>query len=357
MARAAAILAAGWLGAATVAAAAPVPVDAAFVAKQVEVSKLSSDLSAMRGVGSADRAQALEARQAFLASLLGGKRDLNQLATLLPRASSNDLATARDLIGAKRGKPVADPFRDIESQQLALVDKTADSVESRVNDTTQMIRKLGLDPSRFAAPGGVGGPYVAVRADADPKFNTLYQSWSKLAALQEAVASIPSYVPVKSYSYTSNFGVRSDPFNGGAAMHAGVDMAGTMGEPIYAAANGVVGTAGRMNGYGNLVELEHGKGIATRYGHLSAILVHAGDQVKQGQLIARMGSTGRSTGTHLHYEIRVDGRAVNPRPYLEASAYMLAAQAQGPKLAAPAGPYFEPVSDDVSVTAGWTTGL
>jgi murein DD-endopeptidase MepM/ murein hydrolase activator NlpD len=135
-------------------------------------------------------------------------------------------------------------------------------------------------------------------------------------------------MPVKDYRYTSSFGFRYDPFTGGSAMHAGVDMAGAHGEPIYAAASGTVLQAGRSGGYGNLVELSHGKGIDTRYGHLSAILVKPGDHVEKGQLIGRMGSTGRSTGTHLHYEVRVDGQAVNPRPFLEASAYVLAAQAE-----------------------------
>jgi murein DD-endopeptidase MepM/ murein hydrolase activator NlpD len=105
-------------------------------------------------------------------------------------------------------------------------------------------------------------------------------------------------------------------------------MAGAHGEPIYAAASGRIITAGRQGGYGNLVEIEHGKGLATRYGHLSQILVTSGATVKQGQLIGRMGSTGRSTGTHLHYEVRIDGRPVNPRPYLEASAFVLAAQSR-----------------------------
>ncbi len=92
---------------------------------------------------------------------------------------------------------------------------------------------------------------------------------------------------------------------------------------------GTVSLAGWSGAYGNCVEVAHGKGLATRYGHLSAILVHPGETVHQGDVIARMGSTGRSTGTHLHYEVRIDGRAVNPRPYLDASNYVLAAQHRG----------------------------
>ena len=118
--------------------------------------------------------------------------------------------------------------------------------------------------------------------------------------------------------------MRSDPFRGTAAMHAGVDIPGPLGTPIYATADGVVGRAERAGGYGNLVELEHGKGIQTRYGHLSKLLVEPNTRVTRGQLIGLMGSTGRSTGSHLHYEVRIDGRAVNPIPFLTSGDAMLA---------------------------------
>jgi murein DD-endopeptidase MepM/ murein hydrolase activator NlpD len=126
---------------------------------------------------------------------------------------------------------------------------------------------------------------------------------------------------------TSSFGVRSDPFKGGRAMHAGLDISGPIGTPIYATADGIVGRAEWANGYGNLVELEHGKGIQTRFGHLSKILVQPMTRVKRGDLIALMGSTGRSTGSHLHYEVRIDGHAVNPLPFLQSTDYLLNIQA------------------------------
>ena len=110
-------------------------------------------------------------------------------------------------------------------------------------------------------------------------------------------------------------------------MHAGIDLAGPIGTPIYATADGVVTDAGYNNGgYGNLVKIDHGRGIETRYGHLSAILVSPGQRVTRGQQIARMGSTGRSTGSHLHYEVRIDGRAVNPIPFMKSTDYLLAMQ-------------------------------
>ena len=105
------------------------------------------------------------------------------------------------------------------------------------------------------------------------------------------------------------------------------NLAGPSGTPVYATADGTVGRAGwNSGGYGNLVEVNHGRGIETRYGHLSQILVSPGQQVKRGQLIARMGSTGRSTGSHLHYEVRIDGKAVNPIPFMQGNDYLLAVQ-------------------------------
>lgn len=350
----------GWLGVATANMIAGSSVtDVQLAAKQAQlaaltsqVSSMKSDVSALKG-DVATTAAKIEARQQFLASLLGGKRDLAQLAAMLPRADAggDSLRAAAELLPVnvkrnKRGKvevfdsalaeaSVLEPFRKLESQQLAFVDTATNAAQARLKETQTLVRRLGLDPDRLMAQSGgaatgVGGPYIPANSDAlkgaEPRFKDLYLSWKKLTALEAALSSIPAFAPVANYALTSGFGVRYDPFNGGAAMHAGIDMAGSTGEPIYAAAAGVVGEAGRANGYGNLIELEHGRGMATRYGHLSKILVKAGDTVKQGQLIGRMGSTGRSTGTHLHYEVRIDGRAVNPRPYLSASSFVLAAQ-------------------------------
>ena len=198
--------------------------------------------------------------------------------------------------------------------------------------------KLGLNPRRVMP--AMGGPYepvdaataasavagaVTADAQADAQFRALFMSWKKLDTIEQAAISIPSYQPVQSLSFTSNFGVRSDPFRGTAAMHAGVDIPGPIGTPIYATADGIISRAERAGGYGNLIEVNHGKGIATRYGHLSKILVRDHERVKRGQMIGLMGSTGRSTGSHLHYEVRIDGSAVNPAPYLQAGQLAMAA--------------------------------
>jgi murein DD-endopeptidase MepM/ murein hydrolase activator NlpD len=156
----------------------------------------------------------------------------------------------------------------------------------------------------------------------------LFDSWKKLDQLQDGVIAIPSDKPVQvSVTMMSAFGVRSDPFNHRAAIHPGIDLAGAYGTPIYATADGTVLRAGwNSGGYGNLVEIDHGRGITTRYGHMSAVLVQAGQHITRGQQIGRMGSTGRSTGNHLHYEVRIDGRAVNPIPFMKSTDYVLAMQ-------------------------------
>ena len=125
---------------------------------------------------------------------------------------------------------------------------------------------------------------------------------------------------------TSSYGYRRDPFNGQTAFHAGIDFPGSYGQPIQAAASGRISYVGQRPGYGNVIEIEHGNAILTRYAHLSRFGARVGDDVKRGQTIARMGSTGRSTGTHLHFEVRVHGDAVNPRRFLEARQDVLAIQ-------------------------------
>jgi murein DD-endopeptidase MepM/ murein hydrolase activator NlpD len=179
------------------------------------------------------------------------------------------------------------------------------------------------------AAGGVGVTAVAAAAVEthsrgsadDSQVRAAFAVWKKLDTPGVSTIAIPSVQPVDNLRFTSNFGIRSDPFVGSARMHSGVDIPGAVGTPIYATADGVIAHADRKGAYGKLVEVDHGKGISTRYGHLSQILVQAGSRVVRGQMIGLMGSTGRSTGSHLHYEVRMDGRAVNPVPYLDSAQY------------------------------------
>lgn len=139
---------------------------------------------------------------------------------------------------------------------------------------------------------------------------------AELQGLRGIAGALPQSWPAPG-DLTSGFGWRSDPFRGTSRFHAGVDVAAPTGTPIYAAASGRVLRAEWSSGYGNLVEIDHGFGITTRYGHNSAFVVATGDTVRAGQLIAKMGSTGRSTGPHCHFELRIDGTAHDPMKYLQ----------------------------------------
>ncbi|MEO1170240.1 MAG: M23 family metallopeptidase [Pseudomonadota bacterium] len=151
----------------------------------------------------------------------------------------------------------------------------------------------------------------------------LFASWRQDERQRRGVMAIPSLEPVTAgYRMSSNFGMRRHPVLGGRRMHNGLDMAGPVGTPIYATADGIVGRAQWLGSYGKYVEINHGGEIQTRYAHLSRILVESGARVTRGQLIGRMGSTGRSTGSHLHYEVRISGRAVNPVPFMTSGAYL-----------------------------------
>jgi len=217
------------------------------------------------------------------------------------------------------------PLARIEAQQMQQAALVAEALDVRYKVTAAELKRLGISPARVGATDGVGGPFERA---GNPTFKALFNSWKKLDQLQDGVIAIPSEKPIKTdVSFTSGFGVRSDPFHAGAAMHPGIDLAGPYGTPIYATADGTVLRAGwNSGGYGNLVEIDHGRGITTRYGHMSAIVVHDGDRITRGQLIGRMGSTGRSTGNHLHYEVRIDGRPVNPIPFMKSTDYVLAMQ-------------------------------
>ncbi len=257
--------------------------------------------------GLEERARRIEQRQAVIESMLIGEKVDPKL-----------------LAEAAEGATVAasGPLARVEAHQVEQAALVARALDARYEVTAQELKRLGLTPSQV---GGVGGPLEPLAKAADPTFKALFNSWKKLDTLQDGVVAVPSDKPVRNAAFTSSYGVRSDPFQGRAAMHAGIDLAGPIGTPIYATADGLVSDAAwNSGGYGNLVKMDHGRGIETRYGHLSAILVRPGQRVKRGDMIGRMGSTGRSTGSHLHYEVRIDGRAVNPIPFMKSTDYIVA---------------------------------
>ncbi|WP_353227956.1 M23 family metallopeptidase [Novosphingobium sp.] len=181
-----------------------------------------------------------------------------------------------------------------------------------------------------AAEAGRNGTASFGSSASDSEFRQLFANWRALdngrplngfgssSLADTGSASIPMLVPVTSNrAMSSNFGMRTHPVLGGYRMHKGVDLPASTGTPIHATADGVIGRADWFGGYGLCVEIEHGANLETRYGHMSRIAVAEGQHVHKGDVIGYVGSTGRSTGAHLHYEVRIGGEAVNPVPYLQ----------------------------------------
>ncbi|MDB5563573.1 MAG: hypothetical protein JWP84_139 [Tardiphaga sp.] len=221
----------------------------------------------------------------------------------------------------------------VESRQLATLSAAEETMDSKARRMRGAISDLGLNMAQLEAAVprvAMGGPFVPVKlaANADPFERQLYRVYvgrAQVDKLNRTMALVPYRKPVVGeVEFTSGFGVRSDPFLGRPAMHTGLDFRAATGDPIRATANGRVTSAAYAGGYGRMVEIDHGNGLATRYGHMSEIHVKVGDTIKIGQVIGLVGSTGRSTGPHLHYETRIDGEAVDPQKFLRAGVRLSA---------------------------------
>lgn len=212
----------------------------------------------------------------------------------------------------------------VERQQMAALTSMEESNETKLRRMRGLFTDLGLDQPAAVTPSraAMGGPFIPVKPDAGAFERQLYRvnlSRAQVENLRKAMNTVPYRKPVLGeIETTSGFGIRSDPFLGRPAMHSGLDFRGSTGDPVRATAAGKVVTAGWSGGYGRLIEIEHNDKLSTRYGHLSHIGVKVGDIVKIGQVIGEIGSTGRSTGPHLHYETRIDGDAVDPHKFLRA---------------------------------------
>jgi murein DD-endopeptidase MepM/ murein hydrolase activator NlpD len=165
---------------------------------------------------------------------------------------------------------------------------------------------------------------AAIRADYEAR--SIHRLWRQLDTGMAATTAIaiPSRRPIDAIRLSSGYGMRVHPVTGRLARHNGIDIPAPHGTPIYATADGIVGRAQRLGGYGLYVEVEHGNGIQTRYGHMSSFIVSSGQRVKKGDILGYVGSTGRSTGNHLHYEVRIAGTPVNPIPFVESGEAALA---------------------------------
>jgi murein DD-endopeptidase MepM/ murein hydrolase activator NlpD len=329
-----------WLAVATgilmIAAVSPSAADTAAARTQAYYERLTADRQAKLNSAMAqladtngsmsDLARSIENRHAALAMLLTDAKGQPGAAQALTPAV---LTTAED----------ADPLSGVhavEMDQDRLIARAETFAKSRADRLRLAFRLAGLDPSSFSpvSSDSLGGPLIdakdpralAAVLDVDEPFAARIEhaanDLSDLHNLTSVAGALPLAQPTSNTRQASGFGVRIDPITGQPAFHPGLDFAGPIMTPVHATAPGVVSFTGQRNGYGNVVEIDHGHGLKTRFAHLAAIWVSVGQRVAIGEKLGGIGSTGRSTGPHLHYEVWVDGRPQNPERFLEAGQYV-----------------------------------
>ena len=216
-------------------------------------------------------------------------------------------------------------LENVEQNQVSTLNELEERTSMRARRMQSVLANLGIRAARATGEGATGGPFVPVNAaqTGDSAFETqLYRinlGRTQIDDYRRTLVAVPVRKPVTGeIEMTSPFGVRTHPILRRLAIHTGIDLRGDVGEPVRATATGKVTIAGRQGGYGNMVEISHGNGLATRFGHLSEISVKVGQVVRIGEMVGSIGSTGLSTGPHLHYETRVNGEAVDPQKFLRA---------------------------------------
>jgi murein DD-endopeptidase MepM/ murein hydrolase activator NlpD len=289
-----------------------------------------------------------EAARTQLAELEGSLEDggTGTVRTASNAAPLGFMAEALEQTAKERDKVVADAQEalleaDRMSQQIALMRDQNDAIFRQLEQAMsvsvapldKMFRSAGMPTDRiletvrrgYSGQGGPMTPLTFSTRGEEPSVDTLranrlLNQMDRLNLYRIAAEKAPFANPVKNaFRFTSKFGYRRDPKTGGRRMHSGVDFAASSGTPLYATADGVVTHAGWQSGYGRLVKIQHEFGIETRYAHQSRIRVKVGQRVSRGQHIGDMGASGRVTGVHLHYEVRVGGKAVNPMIYIKAA--------------------------------------
>ncbi len=295
-------------------------------------ARLNSAVAELNAGGGANLSLAsnIEKRHAALAMLLTDMRGAPGAAAALAPVINQAVMTG--------DKNPAHMVETVRISQEKLLDAADTFAKSRADRLRLAFRLAGLTPAAYMPKGGsLGGPLIeskdpralAAVLDVDEGFADRIQhaatDMSEAHALEQAAQTLPFAKPTVGTEQSSGFGVRYDPFTNRPAFHSGLDFSGGPMTPIHATGPGVVSFTGVRSGYGNTVEIDHGRGFKTRYAHLAAISVSVGQQVAVGQRLGGMGSTGRSTGTHLHYEVWVNGRAQNPDRFVKAGADVLQA--------------------------------
>lgn len=248
-------------------------------------------------------------------------------------ARERDQVTADAQAALTQADDMALQIKAMQEKNDTIFRQLEDAMTISVKPLDKMFRAAGMDTDRVLSQvrrgyGGQGGPLTPITFSTkglapsldETRANRLLGQMDQLNLYRIAAQKAPFAIPVKAgFRFTSGFGYRRDPKTGGRRMHAGVDFAGPVGTPLYATADGVVVHAGWSSGYGRLVKIQHEFGIETRYAHLSRLSVNVGQRVSRGQRIGDMGASGRVTGPHLHYEVRVGGNPVNPMIYIKAA--------------------------------------
>ena len=307
--------------------------------REARVATVEERLDAYRG-NVDDVADDLEKRQEFIESVVAGLPEDAKEGETVSDSSSEAAATVNKVSTLI---PEAGKLAKIEARQLLFVERLTRYADRRSARAAQAIRQLGLNPEVIAKvdTSAMGGPLELLATGAsgriDPRFERLGLSMARMEALERGLDAIPQVAPAHVEMVTSSYGYRRDPFTGAGAMHSGLDFRGPYGAPIYAAAKGTVSYVGWKSGYGKTVEIDHGNGLMTRYAHMSSFNATLGQNVDAGTFIGGIGSTGRSTGPHLHFEVRINDRAVNPRPFLEKAPHVLKEARTGVSTAQSAG--------------------
>ena len=218
---------------------------------------------------------------------------------------------------------LADAASRLETEMLdsqVILHNLLNDIRKKTARVERRIAKLGLTIEK-SETFGVGGPYIPITSDLGhdelaQKAEQVTTALDHFMRLKRKMVRLPISHPLPSGRLSSRFGIRKDPFLHRMAMHSGIDFAERYGKPIRAAGAGTVTFSGRKSGYGILVEVDHGGGVVSRYAHMSKALASKGDKVNKGTIVGKVGSTGRSTGPHLHFETRVRGKAVDPAAFL-----------------------------------------
>jgi len=288
--------------------------------------------------GEADRVTLALNEQAGGATEMGRARDAVATLEILTAAlgltaEERDAMFSEATAAREETREIADAKRMVEQRNDLIFAKLEEAVTISMEPLDNMFREAGMSPEDLLDSvrdgySGQGGPLTPISMSTsggvltpeELRANAILGGLDRMNMYRIAAFKVPFAMPVKdSFRWTSSFGYRRDPKGAGNRMHEGTDMAGSYGTPIYATADGVITNAGWDSGYGRLVKIRHDFGIETRYAHLSQIRVEVGQRVSRGDQIGDMGNSGRSTGTHLHYEVRLGGKAVNPMTFIKAA--------------------------------------